>query len=256
MMTGADRADGLRVKLGESGLSLAWFAMGSAALLEIGAAGGFDAAVLDFQHGLWDRREAHLAVGLAGMPPLIGRVATNSPASIGEALDSGVCGVLVPLVETAEQAAAAVAATRFPPSGIRSGGGVRPIALGFAEYHAASSRPLVGIMIETAAGVVNAAAIAAVPGLDLVFIGTGDLALSVGCFPEADDRLETACDAIRSACKGAGVPCGIFTGSPEAAVRRLAEGYAAVVGANDIEVVSIGFAQAARRVLRDGAKAG
>ncbi len=245
-------ADTLRARLREPGLLLAWFCMGSVPLIEIGAARGFDAAVIDLQHGLWDRLSTHLAVSALGDVPMIARVAANTAAAIGEALDSGAAGVLVPLVETAEQARAAVAAANFPPAGIRSGGGVRPLADGFAGYVERHSRPLVGIMIETARGVAEAAAIAATPGLDLVLIGTGDLALSVGCFPAVDERLEQACQAIRAACLAADVPCGIFTTTAEAARRRLDEGFAASVAANDIGVVAQGFA-AASAAARSGA---
>ncbi len=244
-MTDAERIDALRARLRTSGVLLAWFSMGSVPLTEIGATRGFDAAVIDLQHGLWDRLGTHLAAAIFVAPPIIARVATNSLAAIGEALDSGACGVLVPLVETAEHAAAAVSAALFPPRGTRSGGGVRPVAQGFARYHAAYSAPLIGVMIETKTGLGNAAAIAAVPGIDFVFIGTGDLALSIGCFPDADDRLEQACTSVLSTCLEAGVPCGIFTTSAEAASRRLSEGYAVVVGANDIDIVAAGFSRAA-----------
>ena len=99
-------------------------------------------------------------------------------------------------------------------------------------------------MIETAAGVANAAAIAATPGLDFVFIGTGDLALSLGGFPAVDARHVDACRAVQEACRAADVPCGTFTTSPEEAARRRHEGYALVVVANDTGLVSAGFAAA------------
>ncbi len=244
MTAAAGPADGLRARLRQPGLLLAWFCMGSVPLLEIGAARGFDAAVIDLQHGLWDRMSTHLAVSALGGVPMIARVAANTAAAIGEALDSGAAGVLVPLVETAGQARDAVAAANFPPGGIRSGGGVRPLSGGFAGYVEGSARPLVGVMIETVRGVAEAAAIAATPGLDLILIGTGDLALSIGCFPAIDERQEQACQAIRAACLAAGVPCGIFTTTAEAARRRLDEGFAATVAANDIAVVARGFAAA------------
>ena len=240
----ANQADALRAGLRQRGLLLAWFCMGSVPLLEIGAARGFDAAVIDLQHGLWDRTSTHLAVSALGGVPMIARVAANTAAAIGEALDSGAAGVLVPLVETAEQARDAVAAANFPPGGIRSGGGVRPLAQGFAAYVDRNARPLVGIMIETTRGVAEAAAIAATPGIDLVLIGTGDLALSIGCFPVLDDRQEQACRAVRAACLAADVPCGIFTTTAEAARHRLDEGFAATVAANDIAVVVQGFTAA------------
>ncbi len=240
----------MRALLRGPGLSLAWFAMGSIPVMEIGARQGFDAAVIDLQHGLWDRMSTHLAVSALGPTPVIVRVAANTASAIGEALDSGAKGVMVPLVETGAQARGAVAAARFPPDGIRSGGGVRPLGEGFARYHEANSSPLIGLMIETVEGVANAAEIASVAGVDFVFLGTGDLALSIGCFPAIDPRHEQACQAVRAACEAAAVACGIFTTTIEAAQRRLAEGYAAVVAANDIDVVLSGFSRAGAVVPR------
>ena len=237
-------ADTLRDGLRQPGLLLAWFCLGSVPLIELGVARGFDAAVIDLQHGLWDRMSTHCAVSALGGVPMIARVAANTVAAIGAALDSGAAGVLVPLVETPEQARDAVAAAYFPPRGVRSGGGVRPLGQGFASYVEGNARPLVGIMIETTRGVAEAAAIAAIPGVDLVLIGTGDLALSIGCFPTPDERLEQACQSVRAACLAAGVPCGIFTTTAEAARQRLDEGFAASVGANDIAVVVQGFKNA------------
>ena len=69
----------------------------------------------------------------------------------------------------------------------------------------------------------NAAAIAATPGIDFVLIGTGDLAISLGGFPNVDARHEEACKTVFDACKAANVPCGIFTMSAEAAAKRRAE---------------------------------
>ena len=245
--------DDLRAALKGRGLSFAWFSLGSAPLVEIAMRDGFDAAVIDLQHGLWDRMSTHLAVSALGPVPVLARVAAVSAAAIGEALDSGAAGVLVPLVETAEQARLAVAAASFPPDGIRSGGGVRPLAHGFANYVRDHGRPLIGVMIETVAGVENAAAIAATPGIDLVFIGTGDLALSIGCFPEIDERHERAIEEVHVACRYAGVPCGIFTTSSDAALRRRDQGFVATVAANDIAIVASGFAAAAdRSTIRQG----
>jgi 2-dehydro-3-deoxyglucarate aldolase/4-hydroxy-2-oxoheptanedioate aldolase len=245
-------ADVLRAGLEGAGLSMAWFAMGSVPVVEIAARQGFDALVIDLQHGLWDRMSAHIAVGAAGRVPVVMRAAANTVEAIGEALDSGAPGVLVPLVETAAQAQQAVAAACFPGVGRRSGGGVRPLSQGFAHYFERNVRPVVGVMIETVLGVTNVAAIAAVPGVDFIFIGTGDLALSIGCFPEIDARHEAACESVFAACQAAGRPCGIYTGSSEAARLRLGQGYVAVVAAADVDVLVDGFGRAAARAQTAG----
>lgn len=239
----------LRARLGgEPALGAIWVAIGSPSLAEIAARSGPDAVVIDLQHGTWDRATLEAALGLLGGVPAIVRTADGTPGEIGRALDAGAEGVLIPLVETAAQAAEAVAAARFPPGGTRSGGGVRPLMGDFARYcAAANASTLVGVMIETARGVGNAPAIAATPGIDLVFIGTGDLALSLGCFPAPDARHEQACRAVLQACRQAGTPCGIFTGTIEAALARAREGYDLAVIANDIGVVAGGFGAAVGR---------
>jgi 2-keto-3-deoxy-L-rhamnonate aldolase RhmA len=222
-----------------------WLALGSLALCELAIRAKPDAIIIDMQHGLWDRMSLEAVLGL--IPPTIPalvRVEENSARCIGQALDAGAEGILVPLVETALEAQAAVAATRYPPLGARSGGGIRPLA-NFVDYVEAANRDiLLGLMIETADGVGNAEAIAATAGVDLVFIGTGDLALSLGTFPNPDPRHAAACAAILAACCSADVFCGIFSNSSAAAATSRAQGYQLVVSANDIDIVTDGFARA------------
>jgi 2-keto-3-deoxy-L-rhamnonate aldolase RhmA len=236
----------LRKRLAEGpAIGAFWLTLGSVALCEIAARAKPDAIVIDMQHGLWDRSSMEAAIGAipSSIPALV-RVAENGVHCIGQALDAGAEGVLVPLVESAAEAYAAVAATRYPPSGRRSGGGVRPLA-NFADYVEAANRDIVlCVMIETAEGVRNAKEIAATPGVDLIFIGTGDLALSLGTFPIADPRHDQACATIHDACHAANIPCGVFSSSPAAAIGRRAQGYQMVVTANDIDLVADGFHQA------------
>ncbi|MQT13611.1 hypothetical protein F0357_13370 [Rhizobiales bacterium Sp-1] len=241
-MLPTDRALRDRLAGGEP-FGLVWLAIGSAAIAEIAGGTGAQAIVIDLQHGLWDRLGLEAAVGLTRAPTLI-RVEENTPLAIGRALDSGADGVLVPLVETAEEAAAAVASSRFPPQGRRSGGGVRPLGGGFGTYLAAAHGIAVGVMIETARGVENATAIAAVPGLDFILIGTGDLGLSYAGTDDPEARREAGCAAVLAACRAANLPCGIFTLTAAAARARRTEGYALTVVANDIDVIRTGFAAA------------
>ena len=226
--------------------------MGSTTIIELAGSTGADAIIIDTQHGLWDRASLESAVGAVapGTSALV-RVAENTPLAIGQALDTGAEGVIVPLVEDGAEAARAVTAARFPPEGKRSGGGVRPLAGGFLDYCAiANQRTVLGLMIETVRGVDNAAAIARTPGVDFVLIGTGDLALSLGARAGKSAR-DDACRAIFQACRAAGIPCAIFTATVEDAVARVREGYAMVIPANDIAVVSAGFGEAMRRFRAD-----
>lgn len=222
-----------------------WLTLGAPVLAEFAAEAKAMAVVLDLQHGLWQRRDMEAAIGhIRQHAVALVRVAENRPHAIGEALDAGALGVIVPVVETAAEARAAVAAAKYPPRGTRSGGGIRPLA-DFASYAASANREiLVAVMVETARGVENVDDIAAVEGVDLVFIGPGDLALSLGEFPVPGTKLNTAIALILAACQKAGLPCGIFTGSPEDAARRLAEGFQFVTACDDMSLMRNGLKQA------------
>jgi len=101
---------------------------------------------------------------------------------------------------------------------------------------------VLGAMIETARGVDNADAICATPGLDFIFIGTGDLSLSL---PDASpERLHAACQLVLRAAQAQGLPCGLFTSDVEAAAQARDEGYALAVVANDIGLAHAGFSLA------------
>ena len=235
----------LRQRLGRQPLAALWMSMGSPTLVEVASASGADAVVIDMQHGLWDRATLEHVVGTIpeNVSALV-RVAENSAVAIGQALDTGAEGVIVPLIETDNEAAQAVAAARFPPDGRRSGGGVRPLAGDFGEYCAvANRRTMVGVMIETERGVHNAQAIARTPGVDFVLIGSGDLSLSLA---STAMQVEDACRTVLQACRSAGTPCAIYTNSAEQAVARAREGYAMVTVANDITVVATGFTDTTR----------
>ena len=225
-------------------LDALWLSLGSVALCEIAARSQPALLVIDIQHGLWDRATVEAAIAVAGSVAVMVRVADHSAYAISSALDAGAQGIIVPLVETVEQAQAAVAAARFPPHGARSGGGLRPTA-DFPAYVAAAKRgTVVSVMIETRAGLANAHAIAGVPGLDMIFIGTGDLALSLGTFPDFGPEHERACADILEACRAHNVACGLYTGSMEAACAMRERGYRMVVTATDSDMAARSFAQA------------
>jgi 2-keto-3-deoxy-L-rhamnonate aldolase RhmA len=234
-----------RLASGET-LGAVWLSLGSAAIAEFAAAAGVDLIVIDRQHGLWDRASLEAAIGVARETSVLVRVADHAPTSISEALDAGVEGVIAPLVESAEQARAIVAAARFPPDGARSGGGVRPLKDFVAYVERARRETIVGVMIETRAGVERASEIAAVEGVDFVFIGMGDLSLSLDEFPAPGPRHAAALVEILAACRRAKKPCGAFTGSAEAAARRAREGFSLVTVASDVDLMREGIVAATR----------
>jgi 4-hydroxy-2-oxoheptanedioate aldolase len=166
------------------------------------AAGGLDYVVIDLQHGSATEHDLPAltsAIRLAGAAP-VGRVRHAHPADIGRALDLGCDGVIVPNVETAEQAASVVGACRFPPDGYRSAGGVfAPAAL-----------PLCVVMVESSVAMAELAATLAVPGVDGIYVGPRDLSYSLGCRLDPQDPvLRPALERIWADCAAAGKPVGV-----------------------------------------------
>ncbi|MFX1766467.1 aldolase/citrate lyase family protein [Paraburkholderia sp. A1RI-2L] len=236
----------------EHPLRLIWLALGSAPMVEFAAQANPDALVIDLQHGLWERTTLEAAIGAVGTRvPVIARCAENSHSAISQALDAGAASVLVPLIETADDARRAVLAGRYPPVGKRSAGGVRPLRAGLEAMRDADREVAIGLMIETAEGVENVETIAATPGVDYLFIGTGDLAMSRGT---ADSQvIDRDCERVVRAASENGLPCGIFTGNARAVHQAFERGCRMAVSANDIDVVKQGFLQV-REEAKDDAR--
>ncbi|MDQ0313861.1 HpcH/HpaI aldolase family protein [Amorphus orientalis] len=227
-----------RLSSGEA-IGAVWLCLGSPAAAEAMAHPGPDVAVFDLQHGLWTRTGLEAAMaGVAGKTIPLVRTLSDRPEDIAAALEAGAAGVIVPLVESAETARAVVAATRYPPDGIRSAGGVRPL-LDFPATFASLQKdpPFVAVMIETAAGKDAVAEIAAVEGVDLVFVGTGDLALSLGLFPKIDDRHTQAVGEILAGARKAGCAAGAFSIDESVGAKWRALGAQFTVLACDSEVL-------------------
>lgn len=173
---------------------------------------GFDYIYIDQQHGLTSPDVlVSMLRAIAGTTttPLV-RVACNDPALIGHALDAGAEGVIVPMVEDAEQAAAAVRACRYQPAGSRSWGPLRAAYGLGADPVAVNGEVLCLVMIESRRGLDHLEQIVATPGVDGVYIGPADLAVSLGGSPvslrqldEADELLAVI-RRIRDACSVAG----------------------------------------------------
>jgi 4-hydroxy-2-oxoheptanedioate aldolase len=208
-----------------------WITTDSAWSIETLAHAGFDFVVIDCQHSLLDEVTAgRLLGGLANAPAAgIVRVSRNEPGRIGRVLDAGADGVIVPLVNDAKEAAAAVAACRYSPRGVRSFGPFRA-GLGF-DVKALEERVSCFVMIETGKGVQNAAEICGVEGVAGVFIGPADLSVDMG-LPAASafsDKppaaLVEAMEKVVSATTAAGIVAGRPAASAADAVRATNGGY-------------------------------
>ncbi|MFW3386107.1 UNVERIFIED_CONTAM: aldolase/citrate lyase family protein [Kocuria sp. CPCC 205274] len=229
-----------------------WATLGDARTVLALERAGFAWVGVDAQHGHFDDAAVRGLFALRREPaaPVLVRVAANDPALIGRALDAGADGVVVPLVQDAAQAEAAVAAAHYPPRGARSWGplpGTRDPAAGVASV----PRPLCAVMVETEPAVAAVRAIAAVPDLDMVFVGPFDLALALG--RDVDELLaDTSQDAplptIVRACREAGVLAGAYAGTPERAAALRAQKFSWIAVTTDTGVLQLG-GEAARAAL-------
>ncbi|GAA4823279.1 HpcH/HpaI aldolase family protein [Streptomyces ziwulingensis] len=202
---------------------------------------GYDYIGVDGQHGVpqpgW--HSAMLAVDAMGLSAGVIRVPSVDPIAIGAALDSGARAVIVPMVETAEEAAIAARACRHWPVGTRSlGGPVRAeLRLGSVPGELDDAVACV-TMIETAAAMENLAAICATPYLDAVYVGPADLSVALGAAyfgdPGVQERLEQALKEITEAAAEAGIACGIHCLDGATAARRLDEGFTFATVSSDI----------------------
>jgi 4-hydroxy-2-oxoheptanedioate aldolase len=216
-----------------------WCAMPGAFSAELMARCGFDWLCIDTQHGLigYDQMALMLqAVAITATPAFV-RVPWNQPDHIMKALDAGAQGVLVPMVNSAEEARAAVAACRYPPDGYRSWGPIRA-SLGVSAYspEVGNRRVVVAVMIETAAGLAAADEILAVPGVDAVYVGPNDLALAHGLEPGGDasqPALARPIEAVLDACQRHGVVAGIHCADVEIAQHWRERGFRMLNVASD-----------------------
>ncbi|WP_167043409.1 aldolase/citrate lyase family protein [Salinibacterium sp. ZJ454] len=219
----------------------------STTLAEHLAYAGYDGLVMDLQHGALDLADAlHItqAIGASGVTPLA-RIAAIDTGVIARLLDSGVLGLIAPMVESREEAERFVAACSYPPEGSRSFGPQRPAIYGelttyggpaaFADVANAMVTRIV--QIETAAGLEHAEAIMSTPGLDGIYIGPSDLSRSLGGDYGVDWAEGPVVDAIeRILDLGAryGVAVGIYSIDPHYARALADKGLSFVVLGGDI----------------------
>ncbi len=208
-----------------------WLSLGNAYSAEAMAKMGFDWVCVDLQHGLLDYQDLTYmlpAISNSDATPLV-RVPWNEPYEIMKALDAGAYGVIVPMINSREEAEQAVAACRYPPDGNRSFGPIRAALYGGRGYASQANEHIACIaMIETQDGIANLEEIVSTPGLDGVYIGPSDLALALGLPPTGDNDIPEHAKTVKTildACKAHGVAAGIHTSSLEYTQRYLTAGF-------------------------------
>jgi 4-hydroxy-2-oxoheptanedioate aldolase len=224
-----------RLQQGEPSIGT-WMALPSPEAAEYISKLGFDWLVVDTEHNPVDIRtlaQMFAAMSESGIAPMV-RIPWNSPQNFKRVLDAGAWGIVVPMVNSREEAELAVAATRYPPTGERSvGGGRHAMSFGTsaAEYYRnANDQVLLVVQIEHIDGVNNAEEILSVPGVDACFIGPNDLAASMGLglgVPlEADQpELVEAILHVRDTARKHGVAPGVHTSGAEGVNFRIDQGF-------------------------------
>ena len=216
-----------------------WMTVPGSVGAEIFAETGVDYVCVDQQHGIVDYDSMvpmFQAVRSEGTAPIT-RVLSNDPFLIMKALDAGAWGVIVPMVSSADDAARAVSACRYPPRGMRSYGPVRAAGvIGSRDPEELGKEVLCLVMVETREALERVEEIAGTPGLDGIYIGPADLALSLGLAPTLDvqpGEHAQAIERIREACHRSGIAAGIHAASGEWARRHAEAGFDMVTVATD-----------------------
>ncbi len=232
-----------------------WVMSASPIVVEAVGCAGFDWGVIDTEHTPLDLMDlVHMLQAVAGTPMLpVVRVPWNDTVNVKRVMDAGANTLLFPFIQNADEARRAVAATRYPPEGARGMAGMsRASRFGTTPDHFrhANQNACVLLQMETPESIANLEAIAAVPGVDGLFVGPGDLSGVMGhvgnlTHPEVMDLMA---DAGRRA-NALGVPIGTVGGNPEVVARYRAMGYDYVAVASDLGLL-MRAAQAAAQALR------
>ncbi len=216
-----------------------WLAIPSGVSAEAMAHQGWDSLTIDMQHGLVDYTNAlPMLQGISTTDTVpLARVPWLEPGIIMKALDAGAYGIICPMVNSREDAERFVGACRYAPDGYRSFGPTRALLYAGPDYPEHANRTVLAIaMIETRAALDNLEAILGTPGLDGVYIGPADLALSLGHKPKFDHtepELLAPIERILGAAKAHGVVPGIHCGSAAYAKRMIDLGFQLVTLLSD-----------------------
>ncbi len=215
---------------------------------------GADFVMVDRQHGSWDERDVGRAIAeiLLGSATPMARVARNDYTLIGQLLDMGMLGIIVPMVDTPEQAQAAVDACLLPPRGKRSWGWNQAARHGDDYAERINEELFLAVQIESATAVGNAEAILALPGISGCWCGPSDLSLSLGFHPaEMHEREEhhAALETVLQACRNTGKIPGIAGGGLEDARQRYDQGFRFITVTSDMGLL-VGGAHDTMAALR------
>lgn len=227
--------------------------------VEMTAGAGWDFLVIDAEHSQVDRGdfEPLLRAAQVAATPAVIRLPGLESIWINSALDSGAAGILLPRINSAAEAKAAIAAMRYPPAGERGVGPGRAAGYGtrIEQAIADSVNAILAVQIESAQGLAHIDEIAALDGIDAIYIGPGDLALSLGAMgPAGRPALERAIGTIVDSCKRHGRPVGTFCMTPDQLKTAIAQGMTFVTLGSDAVFLGKALKDAADAARKAGGK--
>jgi 4-hydroxy-2-oxoheptanedioate aldolase len=251
-----------RLKAGKVAVN-AWSLLPSTFAAEFMVQAGWDSVTFDMQHGLHDYASAVACIQACQAHPVtpIVRVPWSEPGILGKVLDAGAWGVIIPMINTAEDARTLVKACYYPPFGMRSNGPVRAAAYGVASPYQsiANDEVLILPQIETREAVANAEAILDVEGVSGIYVGPSDLGFSHGLPPVLDREEPEMLDIYRhllELTKKRGLVAGIQNMTPAYGARMAEMGFQLITVASDGAFIGRGAREAvmaARKAIGEAA---
>ena len=212
--------------------------VGSTDVVEVLAASGFDWLFIDAEHSPLSPAVVQQMVMAAGVVPCVVRLPANDETFIKQALDAGAAGIIVPLVNSAAEAASVVRRAKYPPQGMRGVGTSRALGFGYgiADYFArANVDTVVFVQAEHVDAVRAINDIVAVPGLDGIFVGPFDLSASMGKPGQVNDpEVVAAIEQVGAAARGAGLALGFFGVAPESVAPWMSRGFSLIACGVDL----------------------
>ena len=238
-----------RVRAGEKCIGT-WLQSAAPTFAEMAAVAGFDFVIMDEEHGAGELHHAvdMMRAAACTETTMVIRVPSDNPVYLRRLVDAGCEALLVPMVESAEQARAIVEAVRFPPRGKRGNAWDAARASSFGlyprYYEEADDNLLIIVQIETRAGVENAREIAGVEGVDVIFIGPTDLSGSIGFpnqtgAPEVDREIRRAMAAAREA----GKPLATVPRVGRSSFELFEEGFSMIASGSELYFYRLGITQ-------------
>lgn len=233
-----------------------WVCSGSPVVAEVVAGSGLDWVLIDMEHSALSLETVLVQLQVIAAYPItpVVRVPANDAVTIKRVLDVGAQNIIVPMVSSAEEAQAAVAATRYPPGGVRGVGSALARSARWNRVDgylaAAADHVSVTVQIETTAGVAAASEIAGVEGVDAVFVGPADLSASMGLLgQQSHPDVVAAVHTVFAAARAAGTPVGVNAFDPAVAEGYVAAGADFVAVGADVALLARGSEALADRFI-------